>query len=75
MNQLLIDNISNVTLSNGVVRIECTTTGADGQTQTAAQLLIPAGQYSTVVQALQNAGQQLQEQVQNRESETEGQGA
>ena len=71
MNQVLIDNIANVTLSNGVVRLECTTTGADGQTQTAAELLIPAGQYSAVVQALQNAGQQLQEQVQNRQGETD----
>ena len=28
---LLAENIRNVSLSNGLVRIECTTTGADGR--------------------------------------------
>ena len=73
MTHLLMDNIRNVSLSNGLVRIECTTTGADGETQVSGELVIPASQYSTVVQALQNAGQQLQERIQNQE--TEGQGA
>ena len=68
---LLADDIRNVSLSNGLVRIECTTTGADGQTQVSGELVIPAGQYGTVVKALQNAGQQLQERVQSRESEQE----
>ena len=72
MTQLLTDNIRNVSLSNGLVRIECTTTGADGETHVSGELVVPAGQYSTVVQALQNAGQQLQERVQNRESEGQG---
>ena len=75
MNQLLIDNIANVTLSNGVVRLQCSTTGADGETRTAGEVLIPAGQYSAVVQSLQNAGQQLQEQVQNRQGESQDQDA
>ena len=73
MTHLLTENIRNVSLSNGLVRIECTTTGADGETQVSGELVIPAGQYSTVVQALQNAGEKLQERVENRE--TEGQGA
>ena len=66
MTHLLTDNIRNVSLSNGLVRIECTTTGADGQTQVSGELVIPAGQYSTVAEALKNAGQQLQEWVQSR---------
>jgi len=54
------------------VRIECTTTGADGQTRTSGELVVPASQYAALVQALQNAGQQLQERVQNREAEGQG---
>jgi len=72
MTHLLTENIRNVSLSNGLVRIECTTTGADGQTRVSGELVIPADQYGTVVKALQNAGQQLQERVQNRESEGQG---
>jgi hypothetical protein len=34
--------------------------------------VIPAGQYSKVMQALQNAGRQLQERLQSRESEGQG---
>ena len=66
MTHLLTENIRNVSLSNGLVRIECTTTGADGETQVSGELVIPASQYATVVQALQNAGQQLQERAQSR---------
>jgi hypothetical protein len=72
MTHLLTESIRNVSLSNGLVRIECTTTGADGQTQVSGELVIPADQYGSVVKSLQNAGQQLQERVQNRESEGQG---
>ena len=71
MNQILIENIANASLSNGVVRIQCASTGADGETQTAGELLIPVGQYSAVVQSLQNAGQQLEQQMRDRQSETD----
>ena len=72
MDQLLIDNINNVSLSNGLVRIECTVTGADGETRTSGEIVVAASQYATVVQALQQAGQQIQERVQNREGEEQG---
>ena len=72
MNQFLIENIANVSLSNGVVRIQCTSTGADGETQTAGELVIPAGQYSAVVQGLQNAGQQLQARQEEQKQQQEG---
>ena len=66
MTHLLADDIRNVSLSNGLVRIECMATGADGETQVSGELVIPASQYATVVQSLQNAGHQLQERVQGR---------
>jgi len=50
--QLLAENIANVSLSNGLVLLECTTTGADGQTRTSGELVIPAMQYATVLRAL-----------------------
>jgi hypothetical protein len=54
-----------------VVSITLTQTGPDGQTHEAGQLAVPASQYGSVVQALQNAGQQLQQQVQDKQKETE----
>ena len=75
MNQILIENIANASLSNGVVRIQCTSTGADGDTQTAGEVLIPVGQYSAVVQSLQNAGQQLEQQMRDRQSDNQEQGS
>jgi len=76
MDQLLIDNIANVSLSNGLVRIECTTRSADGESRTSGELVIPASQYATVVQALQQAGQQLEARIQqSRQGEGEGQKA
>ena len=43
MTQLLTENIANVSLSNGLVRLQCTTMGADGETHVSGELVISAG--------------------------------
>ena len=42
--QILTENIRNVSLSNRLVWIECTTTGADEEKQVSGALMIPAEQ-------------------------------
>ena len=68
---LIIDGIQNVTMANGLVRIQVVQTGADGHQKGAEEIAIPASQFANVVQALQNAGQNLQQQVEARQSEPE----
>ena len=41
MTQILIDGIANITLHNGILRIECTAAGADGQPHPSGTLVIP----------------------------------
>ena len=59
----VIDGIQNVTLANGVVRIQTVRTGADGQARAGEEIAIPASQYGTILQALQSAGQDLQNKL------------
>jgi hypothetical protein len=76
---LMIDSISNVTLSNGVVRIEVSSVNADGQSRPAGEIGIPANQLANVVNGLANAAQQLNERIgqqqQAQQEESEGQNA
>lgn len=59
----VIDGIRNVTLANGLVRIQTVRTGSDGQARAGEEIAIPASQYGTIVQALQRAGQDLQNKL------------
>ena len=63
MTKILIDGISNITLHNGIVRVECTTVGADGQQHSSGTLLIPGGVAAPVVQALINGMQELDKKI------------
>jgi len=65
---LVIDGINNATLTNGLVRLQVVQTGADGQQRAVEEIAIPAGQYGQVVQALQNAGQQLRQQIEQQQA-------
>ena len=72
---LLIDGIQNVTMANGLVRIQVVQTGADGKQKGVEEIAIPASQYATVVQGLQQAGQNLQQRLQEQQKQQEGQQA
>lgn len=63
MEQLIVDRLGSASLSNGVVRIQCQSNGADGQPRPSAELLIPVNQFGQIVGGLQQAGQQLQEKM------------
>ena len=71
---LLIDNISNVSLINGILRVECTSVGTDGQPKPSGEILIPANRASVVLQALANALKQIQAQQNERAKAGNGDG-
>ena len=66
---LLIDGIQNVTMANGLVRIQVAQVGADGKNKGVEEIAIPATQFATVVQALQQAGQNLQQRLQEQQKQ------
>lgn len=71
---LVIDGIQNVTMANGLIRLQVVQTGADGKSKGVEEIAIPASQYGNVVQALQQAGQNLQQRIQEQQkSQQEGQ--
>ena len=63
MTQILIDGIANITLHNGILRIECTAAGADGQPHPSGTLVIPGVIAGQVVQALVNSMQELDKKL------------
>lgn len=69
MNQTLIDGIANISIQNGVVRIDCVAAGADGQARPSGTLVIPGGIIGPVlnalVQGVQELDKKLREQVPN----------
>ena len=72
MDTVFVERIETASMRNGLVRVRCQATGADGQVYTSADLMIPANAYGQVVGALQNAGQQLREQLeQQRQQQSE----
>jgi len=66
---LLIDGIHNVSMANGLVRIQVSRVGADGKATGVEEIAIPASQYGNVVQALQQAGQNLQQRIQEQQKQ------
>lgn len=60
---ILIDNISNVSLTNGILRVECTSVGSDGQPKPSGEILIPANQAGAVVQTLANALKEIKDKL------------
>lgn len=63
MNILLVEKLGVVSMRNGVVRIQCIATGADGKDQVTGELVIPAIQYGMVAGGMHAAGKQLQEKL------------
>jgi hypothetical protein len=69
MNFIMIEKLGSVSLRNGVVRIQCIATAADGTEQVTGELVIPAVQYGQVAGGLQAAGKQLQERIEQARKE------
>ena len=67
MNQVLIDGIAHITFHNGVLRVECTSAGPDGQPRPSGSLLIPGSIAGQVVQALANGLQELDKKIRGQQ--------
>ena len=67
------DQISQVTFSNGNLRVQLIQRGPNDETVDAGILIIPANQAANIVNGLANSLKQLEEQLksQAQESETE----
>jgi hypothetical protein len=70
---LVIDGIQNVTMANGLVRIQVAQVGADGKQKGVEEIAIPASQYGNVVQALTQAGQNLRQRLEEQQKQQAGQ--
>ena len=69
MTQILIDGVTNISLHSGVVRIECTTVGADGKPHTSGTLVIPGPAAAQVLQALIRGTQELEKKVREQQQQ------
>ena len=65
---LVFDGITNVSMSNGLVRVAVSRVGADGAQHPAGEIAIPANQFGNILNGLQNAGQQLQERINQQQT-------
>ncbi len=75
MSFILIEKLGAVSLRNGVIRMQCMSTAADGTEQLSGELVIPAVSYGMVAGAFQAAGKQLQEKIeQARKAQEEQEG-
>jgi hypothetical protein len=57
---IVTDRISNMAVSNGILRIECVAVNAAGQEKPSGTVLIPANVAGAVVQSLINGMQELE---------------
>lgn len=72
MTDIVVEKLGSVSMRNGLVRIETQATGADGQDRSTGEIVIPASQFAPVVNALQSAGQQLQQKIAEAQKEQQG---
>jgi hypothetical protein len=64
---ILIDAITNLSILNGVVRIECSAVGPDGQQRPSGTMIIPGAAAGAVINALIQGAQQLEKKVQEQQ--------
>lgn len=64
MNQILIDSISNLSIHNGVLRIQCDAAQPDGQIRPSGELVIPGPAANQVLNALIRGMQGLEKKLQ-----------
>jgi hypothetical protein len=63
MSQILIDGVANITLHNGIVRIECAMAGPDGKHHPSGTLVIPGAVVGQVLQTMINGMQELEKKL------------
>ena len=69
---IFADQISQITLSNGNLRIQLTQRGADDETVDAGTLIIPANQANNFVNGLAGSLKELDEKLKEARQESEG---
>ena len=69
---IFADQISQVTLSNGNLRIQLTQRGADDETVDAGTLIIPAAQAANIVNGLAGSLKNLDEKLKEARQQNEG---
>ncbi len=62
-NVILVDRITNVTVTNGIMRVECASMVAGGQDKPSGTVLIPVLVARQVVQVLVNSMQELEKKA------------
>lgn len=65
MTQILIDSISNLSIHNGVLRIQCDAAHPDGQIRSSGELIIPGAAANQVLTALVRGMQELEKKLQD----------
>jgi len=73
MTNILVDGISNISLHNGILRIECTTVGPDGKPHPSGTLVIPGAIAAQVMQTLVNGMQELDKKIKEQLQPAAGQ--
>ena len=63
MTQILVDAVTNLSIHNGVLRIECMAVGPDGKQHPSGTLVIPGAVAVQVLQALINGTQELEKKL------------
>ncbi|KZD06448.1 hypothetical protein [Oceanibaculum pacificum] len=68
--QILADSIGQLTVANGVLRVQLIQTGPDGQPREAGVLTIPAAQAAPFANQLARGVTELADKVKSRQEET-----
>jgi hypothetical protein len=66
MTYVLIDAIKVITFHNGVLRIDCVTTGPNNEERPAGTLLIPGNQAGPILGSLTQAVQELDKKLRDQ---------
>jgi len=69
MSVILIDKLKTVVFYNGVLRIDCVTTGPNGEERSAGTLLIPGNQAGPILKSLANAMQDLEHKMREQQAQ------
>ncbi len=75
MNQLFIDNITNITFHGGVLRVECAAVGPEGKMSPTGVLIIPGPAAPQVLQALVKGTQELDKKMREAHAQQQQQPA
>lgn len=68
---LLVDGVRNVTLANGVVRVQVGQVAPDGQVQDGGDLIIPEGRFLHVLKSMADAWESFQRKGEGQDGEGE----